>query len=315
MALSTAVGSRSVGLSDILAAYWSTAGGPVEGYDQAAVATRIPRTVLAVVAGAALGVTGAVMQGVTRNPLADPGILGVNTGAALAVVLGMAYLSLSTATQQIWVAMAGAAVTAVFVYVIGSLGHGGATPLKLALAGSATAAALTSFISAVMLTRTDLVDQARDWQIGGVGGGTWESVRLVAPFLVVGFLVCLLSARGLNSLALGDELAAGLGERVAVTRAAAALGAVILCGAVTAVTGPVGFVGLVVPHACRLLVGVDHRWLIPFAAVSGAALLVAADILGRLVARPAELEVGILTALIGAPVFIAIVRRQKVRAL
>lgn len=138
---------------------------------------------------------------------------------------------------------------------------------------------------------------------------------MVAPFLVVGFLICLLSARGLNSLALGDELAAGLGERVALTRAAAALGAVILCGAVTAVTGPIGFVGLVVPHACRLLVGVDHRWLIPFSAVTGAALLVAADVLGRVVARPAELEVGILTALIGAPVFIAIVRRQKVRAL
>ncbi|AHW62927.1 ABC-type iron transporter, permease subunit [Corynebacterium glyciniphilum AJ 3170] len=311
MAVSTAVGSRSVGLEDILAAYT----GAAEGFDQAAVATRIPRTVLAVIAGAALGVTGAVMQGVTRNPLADPGILGVNTGAALAVVLGMAYLSLSTPGEFIWVAMAGAAVTAVVVYVIGSLGHGGATPLKLALAGSATAAALTSFISAIMLTRTDLVDVARDWQIGGVGGGTWASIRLVAPFLVVGFLICLLSARGLNSLALGDELAAGLGERVARTRAAAALGAVILCGAVTAVTGPIGFVGLVVPHACRLLVGVDHRWLIPFSAVTGAVLLVAADVLGRIVARPSELEVGILTALIGAPVFIAIVRRQKVRAL
>ncbi|MGP9758480.1 FecCD family ABC transporter permease [Corynebacterium sp. AOP12-C2-36] len=311
MAVSTAVGSRDVGLADILAAY----GGSADGFDQASVAKRIPRTVLAVVAGAALGVTGAVMQGVTRSPLADPGILGVNTGAALAVVMGMAFLGLTTTNQYIWLAMAGAAVTAVVVYVIGSLGHGGATPLKLALAGSATAAALTSFISAIMLTRADLVDLARDWQIGGVGGGTWDSIRLVAPFLVVGFLVCLLSARGLNSLALGDELAAGLGERVALTRACAALGAVVLCGAVTAVTGPIGFVGLVVPHACRLLVGVDHRWLIPFAAVSGAVLLVAADILGRIVARPSELEVGILTALIGAPVFIAIVRRQKVRAL
>jgi iron complex transport system permease protein len=311
MAVSTAVGARAVGLDDILAAY----GGSVDSIAQGAVAKRIPRTILAVVAGAALGITGAVMQGVTRNPLADPGILGVNTGAALAVVLGMAYMGLNSASEYIWLAMTGAAVTAVFVYIIGSLGHGGTTPLKLALAGSATAAALTSFISAVTLTRADLVDLARDWQIGGVGGGTWDSIRLVAPFLIVGFLICMLSARGLNSLALGDELAAGLGQNVALTRLSAALGAVILCGAATAVTGPIGFIGLVVPHACRLLIGVDHRWLIPFSAVAGAALLVSADILGRIVARPSELEVGILTALIGAPVFIAIVRRQKVRAL
>lgn len=311
MVLSTAVGSRHVGLGDILAAYL----GDSDGIDRGAVAKRIPRTVLAVVTGAALGVTGAVMQGVTRNPLADPGILGINTGASLAVVLGITYLSMSAASDYIWLALGGAAVTAVFVYLIGSLGHGGATPLKLALAGSATAAALTSFISAVTLTRNDIVDLARDWEIGGVGGGTWDSVRLIAPFLVVGFLACLLSARGLNSLALGDELAAGLGEKVWLTRICAAAGAVVLCGAATAVTGPIGFVGLVVPHACRLLIGVDHRWLIPFSAVAGAALLTAADILGRIVARPAELEVGILTALIGAPVFIAIVRRQKVRAL
>lgn len=311
MALSTAVGSRHVGLADIWDAYLGHTG----NFSQGAVAKRIPRTVLAVVTGAALGVSGAVMQGVTRNPLADPGILGINTGASLAVVLGIAWLGLTSASQYIWLALAGSAVTAVFVYVIGSLGHGGTTPLKLALAGSATAAALTSFISAVTLTRTDIVDLAKSWEIGGVGGGTWGSVQLVLPFLVIGFLLCLLSARGLNSLALGDELAAGLGERVWVTRAVAAVGAVLLCGAATAVTGPIGFVGLVVPHACRLLIGVDHRWLIPFSAVAGAVLLTAADVLGRIIARPEELEVGILTANIGAPVFIAIVRRQKVRAL
>lgn len=311
MALSTAVGSRQVGFGDIWAAYL----GNNDNFFQGVVAKRIPRTVLAVIAGAALGISGAVMQGVTRNPLADPGILGINTGAALAVVLGIAWFGLTTAGQYIWLALFGAAVTAVFVYVIGSLGHGGTTPLKLALAGSATAAALTSFISAVTLTRTDIVDLTKSWEIGGVGGGTWASIRLVLPFLVIGVLICLLSSRGLNSLALGDELAAGLGERVWLTRATAALGAVVLCGAATAVTGPIGFVGLVVPHACRLLIGVDHRWLIPFSAVVGAVLLTGADVLGRIIARPEELEVGILTAIIGAPVFIAIVRRQKVRAL
>ncbi|GAA4523852.1 iron ABC transporter permease [Brachybacterium paraconglomeratum] len=304
---SVTIGSRDVGLEDILAAL----GGSQDGFGPAAVATRIPRTLLAVTAGAALGVSGAVMQGVTRNPLADPGILGINTGASLAVVVGIAWFGLTSASTYIWVAIAGAALTAVLVYTLGSLGQGGATPLKLALAGAATGAALTSFISAVVLPRSDIGDSVRSWQIGGVGGGTTAAVLQVAPFLLGGALLCALSARGLNSLALGDELAAGLGERVALTRAAASLGAVVLCGATTAVTGPIGFVGLVVPHACRLLIGPDHRWLLLFSAVVGAALLTAADVLGRIVARPDELAVGILTALLGAPVFIAIVRRQK----
>ncbi|MCU1404368.1 MAG: iron transporter permease [Glaciihabitans sp.] len=311
MFASLTVGSRDVAWVDIVAAL----GGATDGFDQAAVAVRIPRTVLAVLAGAALGMSGAVMQGVTRNPLADPGILGVNVGASLAIVIGLAYFGLSSANSQIWVAILGAAITALFVYTVGSLGRGGATPLKLALAGAATSAALASFVTAVILPRNDIAEGARSWQIGGVGGATFTSIWQVLPFLAVGLVVCFLSARGLNSLALGDELAAGLGERVAIARGAAALGAVILCGACTAITGPIAFVGLVVPHACRLLVGVDHRWLLPFSAVVGAGLLTGADILGRIVARPAEIDVGIITALIGAPFFIYIVRRQKVRAL
>jgi iron complex transport system permease protein len=311
MVASVMVGSREVGLDDIVAAL----GGSVDGFDEAAVAKRIPRTVLAVIAGAALGMSGAVMQGVTRNPLADPGILGVNLGASLAVVIGLAYFGLSAATSFIWVAIAGAAVAALFVYTVGSLGRGGATPLKLALAGAATSAALASFVTAVVLPRNDIADGVRSWQIGGVGGASFESTQQVLPFLLVGFAICFLSARGLNSLALGDDLAAGLGERVAIARGAASLGAVVLCGATTAVTGPIAFVGLVVPHACRLLIGVDHRWLLPFSAVLGAALLTGADIIGRIAARPGEVDVGIITALIGAPFFIYIVRRQKVRAL
>lgn len=306
---SITVGSRNVQWADIAAAL----GGSVEGFDQAAVAKRIPRTLLALLAGAALGLSGAVMQGVTRNPLADPGILGVNTGASLAVVTAIATVGLSSASGYVWVAIIGASVTAVFVYVVGSLGRGGATPLKLALAGAATSAALTSLISAVVLPRGDISGSVRSWLIGGVGGGTYSSINQVLPFIVVGLAVCLLSARALNSLALGDELAAGLGERVAIVRAIAACGAVVLCGAVTAVAGPIGFVGLVVPHACRLLIGVDHRWLLPMSAVLGAVLLTAADVLGRIVARPEEIDVGIITALIGAPFFIYIVRRQKVR--
>jgi iron complex transport system permease protein len=309
--LSLTIGTRDVPLSEVLAAL----SGDATTLDRAAVATRVPRTVLALLAGAALGLAGAVMQGVTRNPLADPGILGINVGASLAVVVGVTWIGISSAHAFIWVAIAGAGATAVFVYVIGSMGRGGATPLKLALAGTATAIAFSSLVIAVVLPRADIAGGIRSWQIGGVGGATFERMEHIYPFLLVGFLLCLLSARRLNALALGDELAAGLGERVAVARGMATLGAVVLCGATTAVCGPIGFVGLVVPHACRLLVGVDHRWLLSFSAIGGAILLTASDILGRLAARPSELEVGVVTALVGAPVFIFIVRRQKVRDL
>jgi len=311
MVASVAFGSRDVAWSDV----WAALGGSDDTLEQAAVTKRIPRTLLAVVIGAALGLSGGVMQGVTRNPLADPGILGVNMGASLTIVTAVAFFGLRSPTGYIWVAMAGAAVSAVFVYTIGSLGRGGATPLKLALAGTATSAAFASLVSAVVLPRNDIAGSFKLWQIGGVGGASYERIGQVLPFLVVGAAVCLLSSRALNSLALGDELAAGLGERVVVVRAVAALGAVVLCGAATAVSGPIAFVGLVVPHACRLLVGVDHRWQLPFSALVGAALLTAADVVGRIVARPSDIEVGIVTALIGAPFFIHIVRRQKVREL
>lgn len=309
--VSVSYGSRAVGLEDILTAL----GGASDGFDQGAVARRIPRTWLAVIAGAGLAVSGAVMQGVTRNPLADPGILGVTTGASLAVVIGMAWFGISTVTAYIAFAIVGAGATAALVYLIGSLGRDGATPLKLTLAGAATTAALASLVTAVVLPRQDIAEGATSWQIGGVGGATSAAIATVAPFIAVGFVLCLLMARGLNTLALGDDVATGLGERVGWTRAVAALGAVVLAGAVTAVTGPIAFVGLVVPHVCRLIAGPDHRWLLPLSALGGAALLTAADVLGRVVARPEEVDVGILVAIVGAPVFIAIVRRHRVRAL
>lgn len=311
LGLSVTVGVRDVAWADILAAV----SGGVDNIGQAAVAVRIPRTFLALAAGAALGLAGAIMQGVTRNPLADPGILGVNMGASLAVVVGVAWFGMTSASAYIWAAIFGAGFAAVFVYTIGSLGRGGATPLKLALAGAATSVAFASMVIAVVLPRADIAGGVRSWQIGGVGGATFERILPVLPFLAIGFVISLLSARKLNSLALGDDLAAGLGERVAFARAAAAFGAILLCGATTAVCGPIGFVGLVVPHVCRLLVGVDHRWLLPFSALGGACLLLAADVTGRILARPAEIDVGIVTALIGAPFFIWIVRRQRVRDL
>jgi iron complex transport system permease protein len=309
--LSVAFGAREVTFTEIVAGL----DGDVRSVGEAAVVARVPRTVLAVLVGAALGLAGAGMQAVTRNPLADPGILGVSGGAALAVVIGIVFFGLANPTAYLAVAITGAAVAAVFVYAVGSLGRGGATPLKLTLAGTAISAAFASLTSAILLPRVDAMETFRFWQIGGVGGATWDRIALVLPVLAIGAVICLVCARGMNSLALGDDLATGLGENVVRTRLIAASGAVILCGAATAVAGPIAFVGLVIPHICRLLVGTDHRWLLPFCAVAGAGLLVAADIIGRVVARPEEIEVGIITAFIGAPVFIWIVRRQKVREL
>lgn len=308
---SIALGVRTVGWHEIVTAF----SGAADGIGQAAVQQRVPRTVLAMLVGAALGVAGVVMQGITRNPLADPGILGVTTGAALFVVCGIAFFGLASPTAYIWVAIAGAAVSGAFVYAIGTMGRGGATPLKLALAGAATTAAFSSLISAILLPRIDVMTQFRFWQVGGVGGADTARIMLVLPFLTVGMLVCLTAARSMNSLALGDDVATGLGVNVARTRLVAAAGALVLCGAATAVAGPIAFVGLAVPHLCRLLVGLDHRWLMPFAMVVGATLLTAADVVGRVVARPAEIDVGIVMAFVGAPIFIYIVRKQKVREL
>ena len=310
-AASVSFGVRAVGVADILAGLT----GHADTIAQAAVLKRVPRTVLAALVGAALALSGAAMQAVTRNPIADPGILGVTNGASLAVVIGLAFFGITGAWGQIAVAVAGAALAAVFVYAVGSLGRGGATPLKLTLAGAATSAAFGSLISAIMLPRVDLLQSWQSWQVGGVGGADWTKIALLVPVLAAGALICVACARGMNSLALGDDMAAGLGERVFRTRLIAALGAVVLAGAATAIAGPIGFVGLVIPHLCRMLVGTDHRWLLPISALTGATLLLAADVIGRVVAVDQEIQVGIITAVIGAPFFIWIVRRQKVREL
>lgn len=310
--LSLAFGSRAVTFDDFVAVM----AGHNDTVSQAAIITRLPRTVLALLVGAALAVAGATMQAITRNPVADPGILGVTNGAALSVVVGLAFFGVTAPLGQMAFAVVGAALAAVFVYTVGSLGRGGATPLKLALAGAATSAAFASLVSAVMLPRVDLLQSFQSWQVGGVGGADWSRIALTAPALAVGALICFATARGMNSLALGDDMAAGLGENVARTRIIAAVGAVVLTGAATAIAGPIGFVGLVIPHVCRMLVGTDHRWLLPFSALAGAGLLVAADIIGRVASPTAqEIQVGIVTAIIGAPFFIWIVRRQKVREL
>lgn len=314
--LSLAFGSRPVTIEQITQGLGAWLHG-VTPRDIGAIAVqqRIPRTVLALVAGAALALSGALMQAVTRNPIADPGILGVNTGAALFVVCGIAFFGISTPFEFLGLALVGAILVAVLVYFVGSVGAGGATPIKLALAGAATTAALSSLVAAILLPRADLMNQVRFWQVGGVGGANWATMAAITPVLVVAAALALAHGPALNALALGDDVAVGLGVHVGRTRIVAAACGVTLCAAVTSVAGPIGFVGLMVPHVVRLLAGTDQRWLLPVSALGGAVLLTLADTIGRVVGYPSEVEAGVVTAFLGAPVLVVIARRTRIRAL
>lgn len=266
---------------------------------------RVPRTVIGLAAGAAFGVAGALVQAVTRNPLADPGLLGINAGASLAVVLAITALGVSTPLGYLWFAFGGAMVAAIVVLLVAGRS---ASPLTLTLAGAAVAAGLTSVISLVLLTRTQTLDQFRFWSVGSLTGRGLDVLAPVAPFLVLGAALAVVLGRGLDALALGDELARGLGARIVLTRTAAIVAVVLLCGSATAVAGPIVFVGLAAPHVARRLVGSGHRALLPASALCGAAMLVLADVVGRVIVPPGELEAGIVVALLGAPLMIALVR-------
>jgi iron complex transport system permease protein len=309
---SLAFGARNVNFKEVLNAL---SNGADTSMNALVVRERIPRTIFSIIAGASLGVSGALMQAITRNPIADPSILGVNTGASLFVVSGIAFFHINSAGQYVWFALFGAAITAVFVYGIGSLGSGGATPIKLALAGAATSAALSSLVSAIMLPRTEVMNAYRFWQVGSVSGATWEGIATILPFLIIGILIGVLSAPALNALALGDDVATGLGVRIGLIRIISAFAGVLLCGATTALAGPIGFVGLMIPHTMRLICGPNMRYIVPMSAVGGAVLLTVSDIIGRLVGKPGELEAGIVTAFFGAPILIIIAMRAKVRSI
>jgi iron complex transport system permease protein len=305
---SLAIGARGLPLATVWQAL--TQFDPVNG-DHAVVHARIPRTVLGLLAGGALGLAGAAMQGVARNPLADPGIMGVNAGAALAVVTGIHVFGVSSLTGYIWFAFIGAAAAAVVVYVIASLGRDGATPVKLALAGAALSAGLFSLLNVILVSSQDTLDRFRFWQVGGIAGRDWSVLLPGVPFLAVGAVIVVFTGRILNGLALGDDMARGLGQRVGLARGVTALGIVLLCGSATALAGPIGFVGLVIPHAVRFLTGPDYRWILPFSLVLAPALLLGADIIGRVVLLPGEVPAGIMTALVGAPAFVWLIRRGK----
>ncbi|PFG37110.1 iron complex transport system permease protein [Flavimobilis soli] len=310
--VSVGVGARHVPVADAWAAL--TDYDPTS-FDHDAVRARVPRTVLGLAVGAALGLAGALMQGMTRNPLADPGLLGVNAGASAAVVVAIMLLGISSPAGYVWFAFAGAAAAAVIVYGVAAAGREGATPIKLALAGACVSAALTSLITAILVTGTEVLDTFRFWQVGSVGGRGFETFLPILPFLAVGALVALASGRALNALSLGDDVARGLGQDVRRSRLVVGCAVVLLCGGATAAAGPIAFVGLTVAHVARAITGPDNRWVLPYSAVLGAALVVLSDVLGRLVAQPGQLQVGIVTATVGAPVFIALVRRRRLAEL
>ena len=283
--------------------------------DPAILDARLSRTLVGLAVGASVGVAGAALQGVTRNPLADPGLLGINAGAALAVVLGIQLLGVTSAGQYAWFALAGAGVAAAVVYAVASAARGGARPLTLALAGAAVTALVTSVTGGVLVADQAVLETFRQWQVGSVAGRDPGVLRAVAPLLVPGLLMVLLASRALDSLALGDDLARGLGQRVRLDRAVVVAGAVALSAAATAVAGPIAFVGLVVPHLVRLALGPGSSTrLLLGSALGGGVLLVLADTLGRVVAPPTEVQAGIVTALLGAPALFVLVRRDRVVA-
>jgi iron complex transport system permease protein len=310
---SVAYGAKPMGLATVLDAFLHY---DASVSDHLVVRSlRVPRTIVGVLVGAALGLAGAVMQGLSRNPLADPGILGVNAGAALFVVIAIYTFGVTSLTGYVWFAFAGAAVAAVVVYALGAAGRSGATPMKLALAGSAVTAFLGSITTAILLVDVATLDQYRFWAVGSLAGRDAAIAWQVAPFLLGGMLMALASGRVLNAMALGDDVARSLGQRLGPSRAFCAVCVVVLCGAATAAAGPIAFVGLTVPHVARAITGPDYRWILPYSMLLSPTLLLTSDVLGRVIARPGEVQVGIVTALVGSPFFVVLVRRRRLAAL
>lgn len=312
-ALSLAVGTKDIPVTTVFEAL--TAFDPGDVDHLVVTERRVPRTLAGLLVGAALGLAGTLIQGVTRNPLADPGIFGVNAGAALFVVLGIAVFGVTSLTGYVWFGFAGAAAASAVVYAIGSLGRGGAAPLKLALTGAALTAALSSLQSAVLLTDPATHDRFRFWQVGSLAGRDPDIVGQALPFLVVGIVGALLLGKILNGLSLGDDVARSFGQNTTTDRVWCGLAVVVLAGASTALAGPITFLGLAVPHLARAVAGPDYRRILPLSMLIGPVLLVLADVLGRVVARPGEVQAGVVTALLGAPVLVTLVRRRKLARL
>ncbi|MEV5386969.1 iron chelate uptake ABC transporter family permease subunit [Streptomyces sp. NPDC052721] len=302
---SIAIGAKALSLDQVWHGLFHDTG----TYGDVVVDERLSRTALGLLAGAALGLSGAVLQALTRNPLAEPGLLGMNAGASAAVVTAMTYFGVTSLAGYVWFAFLGAAAVGALVWFLG--GSRGATPVRLALAGTAISAALYGYLQAVMITDGAALGKMRFWTVGSLVSATNATIVQVLPFLAVGTVLALALARPLNAVEMGDDTARALGANLNRTRALAMLAAVVLCGAATAACGPIVFVGLMVPHVVRSFTGPDLRWILPYATVLAPVLLLGADVIGRVVARPAELQVGIVTAIIGGPLFIFLVRRRR----
>jgi iron complex transport system permease protein len=307
VALSLLIGARSLPASVIVDA--------LSGTCQSADCTivldaRLPRTLAGLLAGAALGLAGALMQTLTRNPLADPGILGVNSGASFAIVLGAALFGLSSPVEQLMMAFCGALGASLLVAFTGSQGGGQLSPVRLTLAGVALGAVLEGLSNGIALLNPDVWDQLRFWQAGSLDIRTLQTLKVVTLPVIVAATVALILSRALNSLSLGTDTATALGSRVARTQLIGLLAITVLCGSATAVVGPIAFIGLMMPHMARWLVGADHRWSLPVTLLATPALLLFADVVGRLLV-PGELRVSVVSAFIGAPVLIFLVRRKR----
>ncbi|WP_285696324.1 iron chelate uptake ABC transporter family permease subunit [Actinomadura sp. NBRC 104412] len=311
VAASFAVGAQRVPLGDVVGALVAP-----DGSEHALIVRelRLPRTLLGVAVGAALGLAGALMQALTRNPLAEPGLLGVNGGAALAVVIVMSAFRTDQVLVYVWAAFAGATGSMALVYLIGAQGRGGASPGRLVLAGAAMNAVFTALTAGLMLLNPRTFNGFRFWQVGSLSGRPLEVFFEVLPFLVAGTVLGLALARSLNALGLGEEAAQALGVRPGRTRALGASAIVVLCGSATAAVGPIAFLGLAVPFMVRAWVGPDQRWVLPYSLLLAPVLMLFADVLGRVV-TPGELETGLVTAFLGAPVFMLMVRRGGMRKL
>lgn len=272
---------------------------------------RVPRTILGLVVGSALGIAGALMQGHTRNPLADPGLLGVSDGAACGVVVAVYGLGVNDLHGYLWFGFTGALVASVAVFLIGGVGRGGHNPITLAIAGVAIGALLKGVTATLALFDSRALDAYRFWAVGSLSGRPRDMTVQILPFILLGLVATVVNLRGLNAISLGEDVAKALGHRILLTRVMGIAAITLLTGSAVAAAGPLAFVGLVVPHAARAITGPDHRWLVPVAGLLGATLLLATDVVGRMVARPGELVVGTALAFIGAPFFIALVRRRK----
>lgn len=270
---------------------------------------RLPRALIAAAVGSSLAIAGALMQTLTKNPLASPSIFGINAGAGFAVVIAVSLFQISHLQAFAWIAFLGAAIAAISVYFIGSLGREGLTPMKLTLAGAAIAAMFSSFTQGFLVLSEVALEQVLFWLAGSIQGRKLEILVSVIPYLVVGWLGALLLASKLNVLSMGEDVAKALGIRTGLLKIGIGIIVILLAGGSVAVAGPIGFIGIVIPHITRSIVGIDHKWVIPYSAFLGAILLLLADILARYVIMPEEVPVGVMTAIIGTPFFIYIARR------